>query len=157
MPVAQKNSNAFHIALLPGDGIGPEVMAAGRRVMEKIGADAGIRFHFDEFLAGGACLDAHGVPLRPDDLDRMRASDAVLLAAIGGPKWDTGPSNLRPEAGLLALRKGLGAFANLRPAKIFPDLVGASKLKPELASRVDILIFRELTGGLYFGRPRGRS
>ncbi|MBI4178601.1 3-isopropylmalate dehydrogenase [bacterium] len=150
-------AHRYRIALLPGDGIGPEVMAAGRRVMDDLARRRGIAFEYAEYAIGGAALDAHGVPLRPADLDLMRSSDAVLLAALGGPKWDTGPANLRPEAGLLALRKGLGAFANLRPARIFPDLVSASKLKPEIAARVDLIVFRELTGGLYFGEPRGRG
>lgn len=153
----RKTPGRYRIALLPGDGIGPEVMAAGRRVMDRLRELDTIEFEFEEFLIGGAALDAHGVPLRPEDLIRMRTFDAVLLAALGGPKWDRGPAHLRPEAGLLAIRKGLGVFANLRPAKIFPELVDASKLKPEVAARVDLIVFRELTGGLYFGEPRGRG
>ncbi len=153
----QKPSGRYRIALLPGDGIGPEVMAAGRQLMERLRKLDKIEFEFEEFLIGGAALDAHGCPLRDEDLSRMRTFDAVLLSALGGPKWDRGPANLRPEAGLLAIRKGLGVFANLRPAKIFPELLDASKLKPEVAARVDLIVFRELTGGVYFGEPRGRK
>lgn len=153
----QGTSKRYRIALLPGDGIGPEVMAAGRQVMDRVCERAGIEMEYEEFLIGGAALDAYGEPLRHEDLRRLQSFDAVLLAAIGGPKWDQGPANLRPEAGLLAIRKGLGVFANLRPAKIFPELVEASKLKPDLAAQVDLIVFRELTGGLYFGQPRERT
>ncbi len=155
--MSKPDKRTVRIALLPGDGIGPEVMAAGRKLCETIGAKNNIVFQYDEFKIGGAAIDAFGVPLRPDDLAKIRECDAVILAAVGGPKWDTGAANLRPEAGLLGLRKGLNVFANLRPAKIFPELIDASRLKPEQAKSVDLIIFRELTGGVYFGEPRGKS
>ncbi|OGH56148.1 MAG: 3-isopropylmalate dehydrogenase [Candidatus Lindowbacteria bacterium RIFCSPLOWO2_12_FULL_62_27] len=153
----QSTKKRYRLAILPGDGIGPEVMEAALRVMERVGEAEGIAFEFEEYRIGGAAIDAYGEPLRDADLDRMRACDAALMAAIGGTRWDRGPAHLRPEAGLLKIRKGLGVFANLRPAKIFRELVGASRLKPEVASRVDLIVFRELTGGLYFGEPRGRT
>lgn len=129
----QSTKKRYRLAILPGDGIGPEVMEAALRVMERVGEAEGIAFEFEEYRIGGAAIDAYGEPLRDADLDRMRACDAALMAAIGGTRWDRGPAHLRPEAGLLKIRKGLGVFANLRPAKIFRELVGASRLKPEVA------------------------
>lgn len=155
--MTQSSTRRFRIAVLPGDGIGPEVMDSSLKLLDAVGAMDHAVFEREEFLVGGAAIDAYGVPLRPEDLARMKTFDAVLLAAIGGPKWDRGPAGTRPEAGLLAMRKGLNVFANLRPARIFPELVAASSLKPEAAAQVDILVFRELTGGLYFGEPRGRT
>ena len=149
-------TNRFRLALLPGDGIGPEVMREALRVLDRLRVLDGLDYETEEYRIGGSALDAHGVPIREEDLQRMKHCDAVLLAALGGPKWDQGPAHLRPEAGLLALRKGLAVFANLRPSRIFPALAAASKLKPEVAARIDLIVFRELTGGLYFGRPRGR-
>jgi 3-isopropylmalate dehydrogenase len=140
-----------HIALLPGDGIGPEVMDAARQVLARIG-----EFDLEEHLVGGASIDAHGTALTDDVLEACRVADAVLLAAVGGPKWEsTDPGTPRPEQGLLGLRKGLGLFANLRPVRPSPALLDASPLKRERIERTDLLVVRELTGGLYFGE-RGR-
>ena len=145
-----------HITLLPGDGIGPEVVAAGRAVLEAIAKKSGHQFSFEEHLIGGCAIDAEGAPLSDAALQACQASQAVLLGAVGGPKWDDPNASVRPEQGLLALRKGLAAFANLRPVKAYPALVGASPLKPEKLVGVDLLVVRELTGGLYFGQPKGR-
>lgn len=145
----------YRITLLPGDGIGPEIMAVAVDVLKVIGEQSDISFEFAEALIGGAAIDATGEPLPPDTLETCRNSDAVLLAAIGGYKWDTLPRHLRPETGLLALRAGLGLFANLRPATIFPQLIDASPLKREVVEGVDVMVVRELTGGIYFGQPRG--
>ena len=139
------------LLLLPGDGIGPEVVAEVRRLAGVVAPD----LELQEGLVGGASYDAHGTPLTDDTLDLARKSDAVLLGAVGGPKWNGVSRDKRPEAGLLALRKGLDVFANLRPAFCFPALVSASSLKPEIVQGLDIMIVRELTGGVYFGTPRG--
>ncbi len=145
----------YRITLLPGDGIGPEIMAVAVDVLKVVGKKFDIQFEFQEALIGGAAIDATGEPLPAATLDMCRNSDAVLLAAIGGYKWDSLPSHLRPEAGLLGLRAGLGLFANLRPATILPQLIDASSLKREVVEGVDIMVVRELTGGIYFGKPRG--
>eukprot|EP00245_Coleochaete_scutata_P003342 TRINITY_DN14905_c1_g1_i1.p1 TRINITY_DN14905_c1_g1~~TRINITY_DN14905_c1_g1_i1.p1 ORF type:complete len:475 (+),score=119.93 TRINITY_DN14905_c1_g1_i1:70-1425(+) len=145
----------YSITLLPGDGIGPEIMEVAVEVLKLVGKQEGINFKFQEALVGGAAIDAHGRPLPDSTLEACRASDAVLLAAIGGYKWDENPAHLRPERGLLALRAGLGAFANLRPATVLPQLVDASSLKREIVEGVDIMVVRELTGGIYFGKPKG--
>ncbi|MBW4627388.1 MAG: 3-isopropylmalate dehydrogenase [Brasilonema octagenarum HA4186-MV1] len=145
----------YRITLLPGDGIGPEIMAVAVDVLKVVGKKFDIQFEFQEALIGGAAIDATGEPLPGSSLDTCRNSDAVLLAAIGGYKWDSLASHLRPEAGLLGLRAGLGLFANLRPAKILPQLIDASSLKREVVEGVDILVVRELTGGIYFGKPKG--
>src|SRR5918994_909866 len=138
---------ARRIVTLPGDGIGPEIMAAAERVLAELG-----QFELDERLVGGASIDAHGSALTDEVLDACRGSDAVLLAAVGGPKWDsTDPSAPRPEQGLLALRKELGLYANLRPVRPLPALYDASPLKRELIDGTDLLVVRELTGGIYFG------
>jgi len=143
----------YKIAVLPGDGIGPEITVQTVRVLEAVGRRFGHEFKFTEGLIGGAAYDAVGHPLPPETLDLCHNSDAILLGAVGGPKWDNLPSHLRPEAGaLLPLRKELGLYANLRPAKVFPALVNASTLKPEVVAGLDILVVRELTGGLYFGK-----
>src|ERR671914_783946 len=135
------------IVLLPGDGIGPEVMAAATQVLAELG-----EFDFDERLLGGASIDAHGTALTDEVLEACRNADAVLLAAVGGPRWDTtDPSKPRPEQGLLGLRKGLGLFANLRPVRPSPALLDASPLKRERIEGTDLLVVRELTGGIYFG------
>jgi 3-isopropylmalate dehydrogenase len=148
-------TQSYRITLLPGDGIGPEIMAVAVDVLNVIGEQLDINFEFTEALIGGAAIDATGEPLPADTLEKCRNSDAVLLAAIGGYKWDTLPRHLRPETGLLGLRAGLGLFANLRPATIFPQLIDASPLKREVVEGVDIMVVRELTGGVYFGQPRG--
>jgi 3-isopropylmalate dehydrogenase len=144
------------IALLPGDGIGPEVVAEGRKVLEAAGKRFGIDFEFAELLVGGIATDTYGVPLRPEDLQAIMGCDAVLLGAVGGPKYDTMPVPVRPEQALFALRGNLGLFANLRPVKVNPALIEASTLKPEVIKGADVLIVRELTGGIYFGKPRQR-
>ncbi len=145
----------YHITLLPGDGIGPEIMAVAVEVLKVIGEQSGLSFQFQEALIGGAAIDARGEPLPAETLEMCLKSDAVLLAAIGGYKWDSLPRHLRPETGLLGLRAGLKLFANLRPAKILPQLMDASSLRREVVEGVDIMVVRELTGGIYFGQPRG--
>ncbi|MBW4545754.1 MAG: 3-isopropylmalate dehydrogenase [Symplocastrum torsivum CPER-KK1] len=148
-------THSYRITLLPGDGIGPEIMAVAVDVLKVVGEQLDLRFEFQEALIGGAAIDAVGEPLPADTLEMCRNSDAVLLAAIGGYKWDSLPRHLRPETGLLGLRAGLSLFANLRPATILPQLIDASSLKREVVEGVDIMVVRELTGGIYFGRPRG--
>ncbi len=146
-----------NIVLLPGDGIGPEVVGEAVRVLREIAHKHGHTIEFDKHLMGGCSIDKYGVALTDETLAACKASDAVLLGAVGGPKWDDPTAKVRPEQGLLALRKGLGVFANLRPVRVHPALVGASPLKPEKLAGVDILVVRELTGGLYFGQPKGRE
>ncbi len=148
-------TKSFRITLLPGDGIGPEIMTVAVAVLKQVGAQHDIEFEFTEALLGGAAIDATGLPLPDATLEICRQSDAVLLAAIGGYKWDNLPRAQRPETGLLGLRAGLGLFANLRPATILPQLLSASSLKPEIVEGVDIMVVRELTGGIYFGTPKG--
>ncbi|TVR98950.1 MAG: 3-isopropylmalate dehydrogenase [Rhodospirillales bacterium] len=143
------------LLLLPGDGIGPEVMAEVRRVIDWLGRRRGLDFVIGDGLVGGAAIDAHGEPLTDATMKQALAADAVLLGAVGGPKWDDLPFERKPERGLLRLRKEMALFANLRPAMVFPALVGASTLKPEVVAGLDILIVRELTGGVYFGEPKG--
>lgn len=146
-------AGAYSICLLPGDGIGPEIIAEGVKVLEAVGAAHGLAFSFREALIGGAAIDAAGSPLPAETIACARASDAVLLAAVGGPAWDTtDPSHSRPEQGLLGIRKELGLYTNVRPVRAFSALAGASTLRPEVADGVDLVIVRELTGGLYFGR-----
>jgi 3-isopropylmalate dehydrogenase len=146
-----------HIVVLPGDGIGPEVTAEAVKVLEAVARKGGHAFTFAERLMGGCSIDAHGVALTPEVLKDCQASSAVLLGAVGGPKWDDPTAKVRPEQGLLALRKGLGVFANLRPVRVHPALVEASPIKADRLAGVDILVIRELTGGLYFGQPKGRE
>ncbi|MBD1905911.1 3-isopropylmalate dehydrogenase [Funiculus sociatus GB2-A5] len=145
----------YRITLLPGDGIGPEIMAVAVDVLKVVGKQLDLSFEFTEALLGGAAIDATSSPLPDETLLTCRNSDAVLLAAIGGYKWDNLPRHQRPETGLLGLRAGLGLFANLRPAKILPQLVDASSLKREVVEGVDMMVVRELTGGIYFGQPKG--
>ena len=142
------------LLILPGDGIGPEVMAEVRKVIEWLGRE-GIRFHVEEDLVGGAAYDVHGTPLADETMERARAADAILLGAVGGPKWDDLDFSAKPERGLLRLRKELDLFANLRPAQCFDALADFSSLKREIVAGLDILIVRELTSGIYFGEPRG--
>lgn len=147
----------YKLAVLPGDGIGPEITAATVKVLEAIGRRFGHDFNFQYGLIGGVAIDKTGAALPDDTLDLCRGSNAVLLGAVGDPKWDNNPASpVRPEDGLLALRKGLGIFANLRPVKVFPFLVDATNLKPEVVRGVDFIFVRELTGGLYFGQPKKR-
>lgn len=153
--MVQNHQQHYRITLLPGDGIGPEIMAVAVAVLKTIGRQFNLSFTFQEALIGGSAIDATGEPLPQATLDQCRAGDSVLLAAIGGYKWDTLPRHQRPETGLLALRSGLNLFANLRPATILPQLVDASSLKREIVEGVDIMVVRELTGGIYFGEPKG--
>lgn len=145
----------YKITLLPGDGIGPEIMSVAKDILVEVGSQRDIAFDFTECLVGGAAIDATGIPLPAETLATCQASDAVLLAAIGGYKWDTLPADVRPEQGLLGLRAGLGVFANLRPANILPQLIDASSLKREIVEGTDIMVIRELIGGIYFGKPKG--
>jgi len=146
-----------NIVLLPGDGIGPEVVSEAVRVLQVIADKCGHTFDFDERLIGGCSIDRYGTALTAEALAACKSSDAVLLGAVGGPQWDDPQAKVRPEQGLLALRKGLEVFANLRPVRVHPQLMDASPLKPERLIGVDILVIRELTGGLYFGQPKGRE
>jgi 3-isopropylmalate dehydrogenase len=147
----------FTVALLGGDGIGPEVCAAARHVVDAAGARSGFAVTWDERTVGGAAIDVEGTPLPADSLDACRAADAVLLGAVGGPRWDDPSAAHRPEDALLGLRSELELFANLRPVRAHAALASASPLRPEVREGADIMILRELTGGLYFGRPQGRS
>jgi 3-isopropylmalate dehydrogenase len=144
------------ITLLPGDGIGPEVLESGKRILETIAEGFGHTFQMQEFLIGGCAINARGTALPGDTLEACRKSDGILLGAVGGPEWDDPAASVRPEQGLLELRKNLGLYANLRPVKPHPDLLDASPLRSERLQEVDILVVRELTGGIYFGEPRTR-
>ncbi len=146
-----------NIVLLPGDGIGPEVVGEAVRVLDVIAGKFKHEWVYQERLMGGCSIDRYGSSLTDETLADCQAADAVLLGAVGGPKWDDPNAKDRPERGLLALRKGLGVFANLRPVKVHPALIDSSPLKPEKLEGVDILVIRELTGGLYFGWPKGRD
>ena len=143
------------VLLLPGDGIGPEVMREVRRVMDWFARRQGLEFELDEGLVGGTSYDRHGTPLTEEVMAQALEADAVLFGAVGGPKYDSLPFEVKPERGLLRLRKEMELFANLRPAKVFDALVDSSSLKPELVQGLDLMILRELTGGIYFGEPRG--
>ena len=143
------------IAVLPGDGIGPEIMPQAIRVLEAIGKTFGHQFDLSYGQVGGAAIDATGFPLPSETLELAKSSDAVLLGAVGGPKWEGLAYEQRPERALLGLREQLGLFANLRPAKMYASLIEASSLKPEVVDGIDVLVVRELTGGIYFGKPKG--
>ncbi len=144
----------FDVAVLPGDGIGPEVIAQALKVLQTVGEKFGHSFHLHDGLIGGVAIDTLGTALSDETLKMCRQCDAVLLGAVGGSKWDDPQAKIHPEDGLLALRKGLALFANLRPIKVFPMLVDSTNLKPEVIKGVDLVVVRELTGGLYFGQPK---
>jgi 3-isopropylmalate dehydrogenase len=146
--------NSYTIGVIKGDGIGPEIVDEAIKVLDAVSVAQGFNLKYEEFLLGGAAIDATGVPLPEETLQGVKKVDAVLFGAIGGPKWDNLERHLRPETGLLGLRKAMGTFANLRPATVYDELVNASTLKPEVIKGVDIMVVRELTGGIYFGEPR---
>jgi 3-isopropylmalate dehydrogenase len=143
------------ILILPGDGIGPEIVAQAEKVLAFLIEEHGMKLELEHGLLGGCAVDEAGVPLPDETLAKAKESDAILLGSVGGPKWDTIERSIRPERGLLAIRSGLGLFANLRPAVLFPQLASASTLRDDVVSGLDIMIVRELTGGIYFGQPRG--
>ena len=146
----------FRIAVLPGDGVGPEVTAEAVKVMEAVGRRFGHSFDISTGPVGGAAIDELGTPLPDETMALCQETDAVLFGAVGGPKWDDPKAKVRPEDGILAIRKGLGLFANLRPVKVYPALINASPIKPKVLEGVDLIVVRELTGGLYFSRPKRR-
>ncbi len=143
------------ILILPGDGIGPEIVAQAEKVLAFLIEERGVKLQLEHGLLGGCAVDVAGVPLPEETLAKAKESSAILLGSVGGPKWEAIERSLRPERGLLAIRAGLGLFANLRPAVLFPELASASTLRAEVVSGLDIMIVRELTGGIYFGEPRG--
>jgi 3-isopropylmalate dehydrogenase len=149
-------TTSYRITLLPGDGIGPEIMAVARQLLDAVSSSHGFSLVYDEQPMGGVAIDATGEPLPNSTLEACKTADAVLLAAIGSPQYDSLPREQRPESGLLGLRSALGLFANLRPVKIIPALIDASTLKREVIEGVDLMVVRELTGGVYFGTPKGR-
>ncbi|WP_415407661.1 3-isopropylmalate dehydrogenase [Sulfurovum sp. CS9] len=147
-------SKSYKIGVIKGDGIGPEIIDEAIKVLDAVSVTQGFNLKYEEMLLGGAAIDETGVPLPEETIKGVKKCDAVLFGAIGGPKWDTLERHLRPESGLLGLRKEMGTFANLRPAIVYDELVNASSLKPEVIQGVDIMVVRELTGGIYFGQPR---
>src|SRR5271154_3642053 len=153
--MAESTRSNRKILVLPGDGIGPEIMREVLRVVEYFDKKRIASFDVEEGLVGGSAYDASGVPLTDETLAKAMAADAVLFGSVGGPKWETLPFELQPERGLLRLRKEMDLFANLRPAVVFEALADASALKRELVAGLDLMIVRELTGGIYFGQPRG--
>ncbi len=144
-----------NIVVLPGDGIGPEIVSEAVKVLKAADEKFGLNLSYENDLLGGQAIDEHGVPLADSTLDKCKAADAILMGSVGGPKWDAVDAAKRPEKGLLKLRYEMGLYANLRPAILYPQLADASSLKPEIVAGLDILIVRELTGGIYFGEPRG--
>jgi 3-isopropylmalate dehydrogenase len=147
-------SKNYRIGVIKGDGIGPEIIDEAIKVLDAVSVTQGFNLKYEEFLLGGAAIDETGVPLPDETIQGIKKCDAILFGAIGGPKWDTLERHLRPETGLLGLRKEMGTFANLRPAMVYDELVNASSLKAEVIQGVDIMVVRELTGGIYFGQPR---
>ena len=147
-------SKSYKIGVIKGDGIGPEIIDEAIKVLDAVSVAQGFTLKYEEMLLGGAAIDETGVPLPEETIQGVKKCDAVLFGAIGGPKWDNLERHLRPETGLLGLRKAMGTFANLRPALVYDELVNASSLKPEVVKGVDIMVVRELTGGIYFGQPR---
>jgi len=147
-------SKSYKIGVIKGDGIGPEIIDEAIKVLDAVSVTQGFNLKYEEMLLGGAAIDETGVPLPEETIKGVKKCDAILFGAIGGPKWDTLERHLRPETGLLGLRKEMGTFANLRPAMVYDELVNASSLKPEVIQGVDIMVVRELTGGIYFGEPR---
>ena len=147
-------SKSYKIGVIKGDGIGPEIIDEAIKVLDAVSVAQGFNLKYEEMLLGGAAIDETGVPLPEETIKGVKKCDAILFGAIGGPKWDTLERHLRPESGLLGLRKEMGTFANLRPAMVYDELVNASSLKPEVIKGVDIMVVRELTGGIYFGQPR---
>jgi 3-isopropylmalate dehydrogenase len=145
---------SYKIGVIKGDGIGPEIVDEAIKVLDAVSISMGFTLKYEEMLLGGAAIDETGVPLPEETIQGIKKCDAVLFGAIGGPKWDNLERHLRPETGLLGLRKEMGTFANLRPALVYDELVNASSLKPEIIKGVDIMVVRELTGGIYFGQPR---
>jgi 3-isopropylmalate dehydrogenase len=145
----------YKITVLPGDGIGPEVMDAALKVLDAVGEMESVTFEYESAQVGGCAIDETGAPLSQETLEMCQRSDAVLLGAVGGPKWESLPQDQKPEQALLKLRSGLGLYSNLRPAVVFPALANASSLRKEIVSGVDVMVVRELTGGIYFGTPNG--
>lgn len=150
-------NRSYTIGVIRGDGIGPEIVDEAIKVLDAVASSEKINFDYKDYLMGGVAIDETGVPLPDETVDGVKLCDAVLFGSIGGPKWDGLDRHLRPESGLLALRKEMGTFANLRPAMVYDELINASTLKPEVLKGVDIMVVRELTGGIYFGQPREQN